>query len=459
MADFRKVKLNSILGHVEKILREQTQQNDHLILGLSGGIDSVVLLNILVTLSAKMHFSLSAIYVNHGISFNADRWEIFCQDLCKFHNVPITVTRVKINQNLGASLEAAARELRYQVFEKLEADYILLAQHLDDQAETLFLQLLRGAGLRGLRAMPLVRVQAGKLKNGTLNFGPPILRPLLEVSKNEIENFAQKNKLNWITDESNGDISFDRNFLRHKIFPLLAERFPSYRTNFFRASRHVAEASSLLDELARIDEQSCTHFGKLQIEGLRTLELSRAANLLRFTFSRQGMVLPSTAKLRDILQQLLSSGQSTRLNIIFGNTQVRCFRGSVYINLVSPLPKSNWQFSWRGEERVMIQELGGEISLVPQQGAGISLQKLKENQILIRSRSGGEYFQPDCKRPRRSLKNLLREASLPPWEREMLPILLSGKNLVWVPGIGVDCNFQATPGEPGLVVKWLINSS
>lgn len=184
-----------------------------------------------------------------------------------------------------------------------------------------------------------------------------------------------------------------------------------------------------MDELARIDEQSCIHFGKLQIEGLRTLELSRAANLLRFTFSRQGMVLPSTAKLRDILQQLLSSGQSTRLNIIFGNTQVRCFRGSVYINLVSPLPKSNWQFSWRGEERVMIQELGGEISLVPQQGAGISLQKLKENQILIRSRSGGEYFQPDCKRPRRSLKNLLREASLPPWEREMLPILLSGKIL------------------------------
>ncbi len=194
---------------------------------------------------------------------------------------------------------------------------MVLGQHQDDQAETLFLQLLRGAGLRGLAAMPVVRKQAS-------DNAPQILRPMLNVSRCRIKDYAQHKKLNWINDESNEDIAFDRNFLRHKIFPLLQTRYPAYPKTFLRASQHLAEASHLLDELAELDKMKCIVDGKIRIENLRELTLPRAKNLLRYILSRQGISQPSTKKIADILQQLLTVGADTKLHITLGNSEVRC---------------------------------------------------------------------------------------------------------------------------------------
>ena len=454
MASSRKSKSSSLASRAEKVLRGQIEPENHLIMALSGGVDSVVLLDLLAALSVKMQFTLSAVHVNHGISANADKWGKFCRGLCRTLGIPLKIARPEISREPGVSLEAAARDARYQVFGKLKADYVVLAQHLDDQAETLLLQLLRGAGVKGLGAMPVVRKQSSGIRKTASDPAPRILRPLLEVPRSEIEAYARKNQLHWITDESNADVSFDRNFLRHEIFPLLEMRHPSYRTTFLRTSRHLAEASGLLDELAEADSNNCSISGKLQVEGLRKLDFPRAKNLLRHTLAQQGAALPSTVKLEEILRQLLSSRPDAKLHIAFGNTEIRCFKGVLHVRPLATPAATEWQLAWHGEKQLVISDPGGTISFSQRKSAGINLSKLMEKSVIIRLRQGGERLRPDCKRPRRSLKNLLQEAGLAPWEREALPLLFSGEHLVWVPGIGIDCAFQAAAGEPGLVVKW-----
>jgi tRNA(Ile)-lysidine synthase len=468
MASSRKSKSSSLPATVENVLREQVRAGDHLVVALSGGVDSIVLLNLLVPLSAQIPFSLSAIHVNHGISASATEWSTFCRDLCRSMTIPLRVAQLKIRREPGISLEAAAREGRYREFRKLEADYVVLAQHLDDQAETLLLQLLRGAGVKGLSAMPIAGNIASNMEKGIPNARPKLLRPMLDASRREIEEYARERGLQWITDESNVDVSFDRNFLRHKIFPLLETRFPSYRSTLLRASRHMAEASILLDELAEADSAGCAASGKLHIDELRKLSFPRARNLLRYALAQRRAILPSTVKLDEMLRQLLLLRPDAKMHVVFGNTEIRCFRGEVYVdkarvgkarirrtsayeagpsNVVEGWPQ------WHGEKELAIGELG-VIRFVRRKSAGINVKKLVESPVTIRFRQGGERLRPDCNRPRRSLKNLLREASLPPWEREALPLIYSGEHLACVPGIGIECDFQAVPGEQGLLVSW-----
>ncbi|MDP1559325.1 MAG: tRNA lysidine(34) synthetase TilS [Nitrosomonas sp.] len=447
MAHSRKSKSSSLVDCTKEVIQTYTRQNEHLIVALSGGVDSVVLLNLLVKLANPMKFKLSAIHIDHGISRNANQWAKFCCTLCCTLDVPITVTHLKIKKESGISLEAAARDARYQVFNHLKADYIVLAQHQDDQAETLLLQLLRGAGVKGLASMPVLRKQASKL-------APQILRPLLTASRRAIEEYARQNKIDWIIDESNENIAFNRNFLRHEIFPLLRERYPSYKKTFLRTTRHLAEASDLLDELAALDEKNCTLSGKIRIDNLRKLSLPRARNLLRYTLSQQNITSPSTIKLENLLRQLLSSSTDTKLHFAFCNAEIRCHKGLINILPKNIFPDEKLLTIWHGEEKIRLQQLNGTINFSHEENTGINLMKLTMHNVTIRLRVGGERIRPDSMRPRRSLKNLLQEASIPPWERRVLPLLFSGDQLVWVPGIGVDHEFQVTPGESGLVPVW-----
>ncbi|MBA2482955.1 MAG: tRNA lysidine(34) synthetase TilS [Nitrosomonas sp.] len=445
MGPSRKLKSNNITDLTKAVLKTYIKRNDHVFVALSGGMDSIVLLDLLNALSIPMQFNLSAIHVDHGISQNAAQWSKFCCNICRTLSIPITITHLKIRKERGISLEAAARFARYQVFKHLKAEYVVLGQHQDDQAETLLLQLLRGAGIRGLAAMPVARSQADN--------APQILRPMLNIPRSSIKEYAQTKKLNWVNDESNENITFDRNFLRHQIFPLLQKRYPAYPTTLLRASQHLAEASHLLDELAELDYLKCMIDGKLQIEYLRQLNLPRAKNLLRYTFSRERIIQPGAKKLTDILQQLLTVSADTKLHISFGNTDIRCYKGAVNI-----LPKRNFSENklliiWSKENRIELNQIDGAISF-SYKNTGISLEKLNKNLVTIQLRSGGERFRPDCKRPRRRLKTLFQEALIPSWRRHALPLLFSGEQLVWVPGIGIDCDFQTKPGEIGLLPTW-----
>ncbi len=447
MAHSRKSKSNNLIDNAQEVLLAHIKPGDHLTIALSGGIDSVVLLDILMVLSKQIPFSLSAVHVNHGISSNATRWSRFCCDLCHAYGISIHITYLKIKKETGVSLEAIAREERYRVFSRMQTDYIVAAQHLDDQAETLLLQLFRGAGIRGLSAMPVVR------KQNSAN-APQILRPLLEISRNSIEAYAQQNKLQWISDESNDDTVFNRNFLRHDILPLLRKRYPNYPSTLLRTSRHFAETSQLLDELAAMDSENCLVCGKLQIDHIRKLSSARVKNLLRYTLAQQGTMLPSTAKLEDIANQLLSANRDNQIHITFGNHEIRCFKGAVYILHKKTQIQNFDHCAWQGEAWLALPHLNGAIRFTRVVNQGIDQQKLRTEPVTVRVRTGGECFSPACNRPRRSLKNLLQEASVPPWQRSNIPLLFCGEHLVWVPEIGIDCEFQVKSGEAGILPVW-----
>lgn len=446
MVHSRKPKSNSILSETRRVLHAYTQPGDHLTVALSGGVDSVVLLRVLAELADEIPLTLSAVHVHHGISGNSTLWSQFCCELCHGYGIAIHVAYLRLNRSKNDSLEAIARTARYRVFGSLQSDYVVLAQHADDQVETLMLQLLRGAGVKGLSSMPPVRNQNGDT--------PRILRPFLKVSRKQIEAYARQHRLNWINDESNDSTAFSRNFLRHEILPLLKQRYPGYAKAMLRTTRHVAEASSLLDELAQSDYQSCTAAGMLRIDRLRTLSIPRTKNLLRYLLFQQGITPPNTAKLEEMVRQITLSRHDRQVSLPFGATEIRCFHGAVHIlPRVSPMPSTR-HYPWHGEEFLVLNEWNGVLRFDPAENHGIDARKMHAAQVTVRLRQGGEHFKPHCNRPTRSLKNLLQEAAIAPWQRNTLPLLFCDERLVWVPGIGIDCEFQVKSGELGILPIW-----
>ena len=382
----------------------------HLVAGLSGGVDSVVLLHLLRDLAPRHGYALSALHVHHGLSPNADAWARFCRKLCREWGVPLAVRRVSV-QRKGRGLEAAAREARRAVFARLRAHAIALAHQLDDQAETVLLNLLRGAGTRGAAAMPA----AGKLGRKLL------LRPLLDAPRREILAYARAHRLAWIEDESNRDDALTRNFLRLQVGPLLEQRFPRWRESLARAARHFAAADA------------------------------GASVALREFLAARGLGAPSEAKLVDMLKQLTSSGARTLIR--HDGRQLRVYRGKVEIAPAGePMPFAAMR--WRGEPRLPIPALRGELRFRRARGRGIAAALLDGRELRVGLRGGGERLRPDPRRPRRSLKNLFQEAGVPPWHRERLPLLFCGDELVWAPGLGVDAAWQAGGGASGVVPEW-----
>lgn len=431
---------DDLATQVAQLLSQRVHPGQHLTLGLSGGLDSIVLLDLLAGLRQTLQFRLSAIHVNHQLSPHAGEWATFCSTLCQSYAVPLEVAVVQIPFQPGDSLEESARTARHRVLASSPADFIVLAHHLDDQAETLLLQLLRGCGVEGASAMA---EQDGRL-----------LRPLLNISRTRLEHYAHALDLRWVEDESNLDTRFDRNFLRHRVLPVLAQRFPAYRETLARASRNFAESALLQEELARHDAATAIHDKKLSVQALAHLSLSRARNLLRHFLKQHGIAAPSAARLEDMLHQLLSAKPDAGIHIPLGSFELRRFLGRAWAIPAPCRPASGLNYPWQGENELRLDELGGTLIFWPVQGQGISRARLEQAQVTLRLRQGGERLQPDCKRPRRSLKNLFQEAGIPPWMRQTLPLLYSGENLAAGLGIGIDCAFQACPGEPGIMLEW-----
>lgn len=376
----------------------QAAKGKRIAVALSGGVDSVVLLHLL-----KDHPGLRALHVHHGLSRNADKWAAFCRALCRRWKVSLAVARVRVNK-AGQGLEAAAREARYAAFDKLDVDVIALAHNLDDQAETVLMNLLRGAGVRGAGGM-----------RARSRFGEKTLaRPLLGIPRSEIEAYARSHGLEWVEDESNADETLTRNFIRRRLGPLIATRFPQWQAALARAARHFS---------ARDD---------------------RASRLLRAYLDSQGMRAPSEARLAEMLKQLSASGARTRLE--HDGRALRVYRGEVRIERAPP--GEFHPMAWEGERRLKIPALGGE--LVFRAGEGIAARHVKAGGFEIRLRSGGERLQLHARRPRRTLKNLFQEAGIPPWERTRLPLIFRGADLVWAPGLGVDHRYRGR----GLVPHW-----
>ena len=202
---------------------------------LSGGLDSMVLLDVLARSREALALRVSALHVDHGLSPNAQRWAAFCSEQCAARGIALRIERVNVGATRGLGLEAAARSARYAAFARQPEDYIALAHHREDQAETLLLRLLRGAGVRGLAGMRPVRALARSAHNTRDRI--TLLRPLLLTSRAILQDYAAQSKLQWCTDESNANLDMDRNFLRQEILPRLGARFPHYAATFARAAR------------------------------------------------------------------------------------------------------------------------------------------------------------------------------------------------------------------------------
>jgi tRNA(Ile)-lysidine synthase len=361
-------------------------------------MDSVVLLHLL-----KDHADLRAVHVHHGLSPNADAWAAFCRKLCRQWRIPLKVARVQVRKS-GKGLEAAAREARYRAFAALDAEVIALAHHLDDQAETVLMNLLRGSGLRGASGMRALARFEDKV----------IARPLLDISRQAIEQYALRHRLQWVEDESNADEALTRNFVRRRLGPLIETRFPQWKNALARAARLFAA------------------------------EEHRAQQLLRAYLESQGLKAPSEAKLAEMLKQLTSEGLRTKLE--HEGRTLRVYRGRVMAD--TPPPGGFAAIEWKGERRLKIPALGGELRFKP--GAGIAMDRVKAGGFEVRLRAGGERLQLDPRRPRRTLKNLFQEAGVPPWARSRMPLLFRGADLVWAPGLGVDVRYRGA----GLVPEW-----
>ena len=363
MASSKKPASSDLLQSVSDRLPTQLTPGRHVTVALSGGVDSVVLLHLLHRLQRERAFSLSVIHVNHQISANATDWANFCVALCAKLQVPLVVKKIQVPRQSKVGLEASARALRYQAFAEYDTDCLLLAHHLDDQAETVLLNLLRGAGVRGAAAMPIARDQkAGSRKQGR---GTLIVRPLLEVSRAALVAYAKKHRLAWIEDESNLDEGFARNFLRHAVLPVIEQRFPAYRQTLTRAAGHFAEADSLLDELAAIDLANAVRDGKLKLALLQQFSPARAKNLLRAYFSAQGLPPLDTDRLRDWLRQILNARGDSQMALGVAGLVLRRCRGDIWIEPATRRPDADWQVAWRGERELAVPELNGMWSMLP----------------------------------------------------------------------------------------------
>lgn len=441
MANSRKSRSPDPESIAELVARRHLIPGERVVLGLSGGLDSVVLLHVFKKLASTLGVELSCLHVNHGISLNAQSWADFCTALCSKWGIPLTVERVDISDHADQGIEAAARIARYAAFEKQDAQWILLAQHQDDQAETLLLQLLRGAGIKGLAAMGEVGHFHGKKK----------LRPLLSVARKELEAYAHENGLEWVDDESNLDQRYDRNYVRHGLFPLIEARYPAFKRTLSRSSGLLAEASGLLSELAQIDAMGAVEGNALHASRLAELSEPRAKNLLRHFLEAHGVRMPSERRLCEMLRQLVSARCDASVSIRHDGFEIRLYRGRVHV--VEHRPVADFCRPWHGEPRLDLPELDGAV-FFEEAAVGIDPAKLA-HPFTLRARHGGERFRPAINRPEKSLKHLFQECGIPPWQRYRIPLLYCGDKLIWVPGIGVDPEFK---GKNGLLPRWAPNS-
>lgn len=451
----------------------------HLLLALSGGVDSMALLHTLSQLRERLPFTFSAMHVHHGLSPNADDWLQLCERACLENNIPFYHEKVHVNPQSGLGIEATAREARYQALEctrqQLSAQAIVTAHHMQDQAETLLLQLMRGAGVRGLSAM------------GAWDADRYLLRPLLTVPKAELLQYATEHKLAWVEDESNSDVSYDRNFMRQNVMPVIRERYPQLDHALLRSASHLAEAQTLLDVLAQQDLQLCDvrdeWLGQsIDISRLHALGDVRAKNLLRGWFQQLHLRMPNTEQLQDYWQQLSSVQPHRYLHLpLQGQTQqhkayLHHYQQRLYcVGKPSALPQTpliwqghqsqvwgDWQVQFKVSKArgIALARLGispAAITLNKRYGQPIPLPEGME--LLLMPRSGGEALQPDAKRPRRELKVIFQMQAVPPWQRAFYPVVQikttqpsASQSLVALAGLAVDHAWRPGRNAYGLEI-------
>ncbi len=397
-----------------------------LLLGFSGGLDSTVLLHATASHARALQLNLRAIHVDHGLHAGAADWARHCIDVCVELGVELVVERVSVIRDGGRGMEAAAREARYAAFLKhLRAhESLALAHHRDDQAETVLLRLLRASGSSGLAAMLPSRP-----------FGVQVLlRPLLDVSRSRLLEYAQAQNLRWIDDPTNLDERLDRNFLRHRVLPSLHERWPQAAVALARSAELLAEDAGLLDAVARQHLDQVRGPGPMQVKVTALLAFERPwrARILRRWLADSGLpALPGKA-IRIIESDLLDARPDCKAEVRWEGAVLRRWRDCLHLDaLADPLPL-DWQCEWDGRKPLLLPT-GDALAFVsvdcevpPRDEVSASADASLLAELHVRARRGGEKITLPGRSHRHALKQCMQDAGIPPWRRDRLPLLLAG---------------------------------
>ena len=433
--------LNTLLAQLK-----QFPPAHHYRVAYSGGCDSHVLLHALAAIRDQLPVTeISALHINHGLAEDADHWAAHCQQVAAGLGVTFQAVSVDGLGEAGESPEAAARQARYHVFaqQMADGDGLLLAHHEDDQAETLLLQLFRGAGVRGLAAMPRHTVFA----KGWLG------RPLLGLSRRDLRDYAKAAELNWIEDPSNQLPDFDRNFLRHDIIPALLPRWPALSHTLARAAHHQSSASGLLDELAAADLQISqgSRAGCLSIRALSRLSRERQDNLLRYWIRQQGVSMPSSVQLQRIQAEVVSARDDAQSQVGWADSVVRRYRDDLYL-LPAALQESRLEsLIWDLKTELSLTD-GRRLKLMRCKGAGLKASLQGRADVSVRFRQGGEVCRPQRRRQTHRLKTLWQEWGVPPWQRNQIPLIYVGEEIAQVLGHCICEPWYANADEEGLII-------
>lgn len=421
------------------------------IVAYSGGMDSHVLLHLIARICNSLPGSkpqILAFHVNHGLQANAAGWQVHCALQAEKLEIDFHSIDLSLGDMSQLSIETAAREGRYRAFAEFmeEGDVVLMAHHLDDQAETLMQRMLRGSGIAGLKSIPEQRA----LGKGHIS------RPLLSVSRSELLQYALSSGLQWVEDDSNSDQAHDRNYLRHSVMPRLEGRWPQYRQTLNRVVNHVNEASLLLDEvaaedLAALSVSECSWGGyKICCQGLSLLSDSRQKNLIRYWLALCGFPLPSTLQMIELIS-FLSLPVDAKPLLQYAGIEVRRHQQFLVFMRALPPVDSNLKVTLGCGQAVQLEGVG-ELSLKLVDSSPSLAGFRVDEPLVIRLRQGGERCRPVGRDCSQSLKKLLQEYRVPPWWRDRLPLIYSGDHLVAVADLWVCEGFQS---DQGYQLDWL----
>jgi len=414
--------------------------HEKIYIAYSGGVDSHVLLH-LIALNPALKQKITAVYVHHGLQDEADEWAEHCRTICLGLGVSYRVVNVSIDISSGKSLEELAREARYHALKPLlsQNDVVLLAQHREDQLETVLLQLFRGAGIQGLSGMP-----------ANISFGKGVMcRPLLDVSKQDITDYAVNNQLSWIEDPSNKSDDFDRNFLRNQIIPELKTKWPALDVTVARSARHCASAHLQLNDLAIslyeqiVDESDQT----LNIQQLKGLTSDKQSLVLRQWFKVNQLRMPAEKIVLSIINEVVNAAESKNPEIKGKDYSIRRYRNRLFclkaINLDKPLSEQSWPVNTN-----KIQLSDNSMLCITDSKQGIPKRLWEKAEVLVKFRQGAEKIKLPGRDGRHTLKKLYQEKGIPPWQRSMIPLVYIDKQLAAVANLWISADYFSINKEP-----------
>ena len=427
--------------------------DDGIAVACSGGLDSSVLLHLTARFCRARGLRLHAFHVHHGLSPNADGWLAHTRESCQALQLPFDSRKVNVVNVSDHGTEQAARLARYAALgEMCKASgvrLLLTAHHEDDQAETVMLQWLRGAGLPGASGMASVQSSHALLPD-TVALG----RPLLEVSRKQLEHIAAEFSITSVTDESNSDTRYRRNSLRHDVLPVIERHFPGVSQTLSRSARHFQQAQRLLEGLAEHDFENCRTGDDLSLQSLLLLSPDRRDNLFRYWVRARTGHYPSEAQLQQIQEQMLHSSADAQPSISLQHWVIERQRRRLCIRPVNVRlpPTEPMALVWQGEHSLTLPEWQGTLVFSTGEGAGVSSELLRAGPLSVRARVGGERLQLHSQRPSRTLKNLFQESDVPAAQRPWLPLLYAGQQIIYAAGLGMDVRSGLTKG--GVVLRW-----